>query len=61
MNYFSNFSKLFGSTTREDRRCEHCHAQPKFISKMMDPRRGKKPVRIYECSCGQQTWLDDPR
>jgi len=59
MNYFST-SKLFGSRTREDRRCENCHAQPKLISKMMDPRRGKT-VRIYECSCGQQTWLDDPQ
>jgi hypothetical protein len=57
MNYFST-GKISGSKAREDRRCSHCGAQPKLVSKMMDPRRGRT-VRVFECVCGEQTWADD--
>jgi len=40
-------------------RCKRCGAQPKLIEKMLDPRRGHT-LRVFRCTCGEQTWTSNP-
>ena len=43
-----------GTESREVR-CDRCGAKPKLIEKMLDPRKGQT-LRMYNCTCGAQTW-----
>jgi len=36
-------------------RCNRCGAQPKLVHRMLDPRKGHT-LRMYSCTCGEQTW-----
>lgn len=58
MNYLSK-TYLTGRKTIEDRRCSRCDAQPKLVSRMLDPKTGHT-VRMFRCQCGEQTWASDP-
>jgi len=55
MNYFSS-DRLSGPKVREEFRCR-CGAQPKLVRKILDPKSGST-IRMFECQCGERSWVN---
>jgi hypothetical protein len=43
----------------DDVRCGKCHAVPRLVYKLLNPRSGGT-LRMYKCECGEQMWVDLP-
>ena len=40
------------------RTCNQCGERPALLRSMLNPANGKT-VRMFKCTCGEQTWLED--
>jgi hypothetical protein len=62
--YFASLCELIvmDTRTRSDTitypHCVKCRKQTKLVTSMLDSLSGKT-VRIFECDCGDKTWITD--
>ena len=40
------------------RSCNHCGGKPALVRAILDPVTGRT-VRMFKCTCGEQTWAAD--
>ena len=40
--------------------CQKCGAQPKFITRLLEPRSGRT-YHMFQCDCGDKSWISEKR